>query len=234
MRDLDFDWTIHEPDLALLYVGRDGPVSVRLAFGPLAPAMALAAPYLAAASVGMTVVGGVMQASAQQEAGEVAYQNALSKAAALNAEARNRDAAANQAQAAKQREGIEVQRKYNMAASRAAAVMAASGGGVDERLLAGILSEGEYAKDVALYEGDETARGLNNQATMDRYSANTARAAGHRARQAGGDAAAMTLIGTAGKASLSLAEKYAPKPSGDTKVPALSEGFREWYSRNVV
>jgi hypothetical protein len=203
---MTFDWTMQDAPERFTWVGQDGPVSVRLAFGP-------AAPILAVASVAMTVLGGVMQASAQQEAGETAYQNALQKSAMLNAEANNREAAAKQAQASKQREGIEANRKYVLAASRARAVMAAGGGGVDEGIIAGILSEGDYAKDVALYEGDETARGLQNQATMDRYSANTARQAGHNAREAAGRAAAMTLIGTAGKAGMSLAQMYAPGPA---------------------
>jgi hypothetical protein len=184
---------------------------------------------LAIASIGMTVLGGVMQAGAQQEAGEAAYQNSLQKSAMLNAEANNRDAAAKQAQASKQREGIEANRKYVLAASRARAVMAAGGGGVDEGIIAGILSEGDYAKDVALYEGDETARGLQNQATMDRYSANSARQAGHNAREAGGRAAAFTLLGTAAKTGMSLAQMYAPGPAPTPNT--ISAGFFPDYNQ---
>jgi hypothetical protein len=188
---------------------------------------AMAVP-LAIASVAMTVVGGVMQASAQQEAGEVAYQNSLQKAALLNAEAKQREAEANKVQAVKQREGIEANRKYVLAASRARAVMAAGGGGVDEGIIAGILSEGDYAKDVSLYEGDEAARGLQNQATMDRYSANTARVAGHNARIGAGQAAAMTLIGTGAKAGMSLGQMYAPGPPPGATNAGIAGGFGDY------
>lgn len=74
-----------------------------------------------------------------------------------------------------QRVAIESKRKAANAAGRAKAVMAASGGGVDNRILADILGEGEYAADVALYEGDARTRDLKTEASLLDYDADLTR-----------------------------------------------------------
>lgn len=140
-------------------------------------------------SIGMSIMGGVQQSEAQREAGDTAYRNALirqqqmeQQAAVLrndairkDNEARQREAIANDQQAAAQREAIERNRKARIAAGRAQSVMAASGAGVDTSIIAGILGEGEYAGDVALYGGDVKARDSRYQASLDRYDADNRR-----------------------------------------------------------
>ena len=74
-----------------------------------------------------------------------------------------------------QRVAIESKRKAANAAGRAKAVMGASGGGVDTNILASILGEGEYAADVALYEGDAKARDLKTEASFLDYDADLTR-----------------------------------------------------------
>lgn len=214
---MTFDWTTQEPPESFIWLGKNGPVSVRLAFGPLAVAPGLVM-AMAAASAAMTVVGGIASANAQRQAGENAYQDALARNKQLQQVAEGREAAAKQAQAAKQREGIEARRKGDMLASRARAVMSAGGGGVDEKIISGLMAEGEYGKDVALFEGDETARKYNQQAEFDRYSGRAAMAAGQNARSDANRAADWTMIGSVGKAGMSLATAYAGGSFGGSKT----------------
>ena len=177
-----------------------------------------AAAILPIASAAFTVIGGFMQAGAQRQAGDNAYQDALARNKQLEQVANAREAEAKQAQAAKQREGIEARRKGDMLASRARAVMAAGGGGVDEKIISGLMAEGEYGKDVALFEGDETARKYNQQAEFDRYSGRAAMAAGQNARSDANRAADWTMIGSVGKAGMSLASAYAGGSFGGSKT----------------
>ena len=79
------------------------------------------------------------QITAKKWAEESSKQNAQ----ALEDLAKKADAI--EQEAAKQREGIEARRKGDMLASRARAVMAAGGGGVDEKIISGLMAEGEYA-----------------------------------------------------------------------------------------
>jgi hypothetical protein len=74
-------------------------------------------------------------------------------------------------QAVAQRVAIESKRKAGNAAGRAKAVMAASGAGVDTNVLADILGEGDYAADVAVYEGNARARDLKTEADLLDYGA---------------------------------------------------------------
>ncbi len=75
---------------------------------------------------------------------------------------------AGQAQAAGQRNAIDIERQTQLNASRALAVAASSGGGASDptvvNLLAQNAADGAHRKAVALYEGDDQARTLNLQA----------------------------------------------------------------------
>lgn len=165
------------------------------------------------ASVGMSIAGSMQQADAQRMAGEAAYRNALQRNEMLQAEARQREARANAEQAASQRAALEKRRESRLAASRAQAVMAASGAGVDNNIIDGILGEGELAFDTALYEGDSKAQNLRYDATLRRWEGQTHVAEGGRTRAAMQSRAASTetmgIVGGATKLA-SLASKYAP------------------------
>lgn len=193
-------------------------------FEPISLTMAIAA-----ASAAMTVAGGIASASGQRQAGENAYQDALARNKQLQQVANAREAEAKAAQAAKQREGIEAYRKGNLMASRARAVMAAGGGGVDEKIISALMAEGEYGKDVALFEGDETARKYNQQAEFDRYSGRAAMAAGENTRSAANSAADWTIISSVGKAGTSLAGAYAGGGAGGAKTGIDAE-INDWSS----
>ncbi|MBU6407976.1 MAG: hypothetical protein KGS44_12740 [Alphaproteobacteria bacterium] len=163
------------------------------------------------ASIGMGIIGAGQQADAQRQAGDIAYRNALQQQQALEAQAKQKEADAKAEQAASQRTAIEQKRKSTIAAGRATAVMAASGAGVDTRLLEGILGEGDYAKDVALYEGDDRASKLNYGASLDRWAGNTRVANGAYTRSSMYSRASGTETAgyvKAGLQGLSLAAKY--------------------------
>jgi len=68
-----------------------------------------------------------------------------------------------------QRTAIESTRKSAMAAGRAKAVMGASGAGVDTTVIADILGEGNYAAEVALYDGKARAQDLKTEASLLDY-----------------------------------------------------------------
>lgn len=78
----------------------------------------------------------------------------------------------------------EEQRKSALIASRAIAVAAASGGGTLDptvvKILQGIDAEGEQATQTQLYNGQESARGLRDQATADRLEAKLNKSAGRK------------------------------------------------------
>jgi hypothetical protein len=80
---------------------------------------------------------------------------------------------AGQAMASAQRDLYSVQEQTALVASRALAVAAASGGGASDptvvKIMAGIAGEGSYRAAVALYQGEEKARAMLNQARAVEY-----------------------------------------------------------------
>lgn len=197
--------------------------------------LAVAGAAASVGSIGMGIIGAGQQADAQRQAGEVAYQNALirqqqreAEAKRLENEAKQRQDQANAAQATAQRKGLEDKRRATIAASRAQAVMAASGAGVDPSIMAGLLAEGDLALDTSLYEGDVKASDRRYQAALNTYEAGTQRwqgqtdvASAGRTRSAMYDRANNTMtagIGNALFSGLSLAGKYGggPAPGGIT------------------
>lgn len=78
----------------------------------------------------------------------------------------------------------EEQRQSALIASRAIAVAAASGGGVVDptvlRILQGINAEGELASATRLYNGQEAARGMIEDANASRYEGKLYKSAGRK------------------------------------------------------
>lgn len=162
-------------------------------------------------SMGMSIIGGFQQADAQRAAGEAAYNNALQRQQMLESEAKQREAEAKEQQAVSQRRAIAQKRKANIVAGRAQAVMAASGAGVDDSIISGILDEGELGFDSALWEGDSRAGKLNYQATLNRFDGSEGVRRGAHTRSVMQSRAANTEFSTVGKAlfqGASLAAKY--------------------------
>lgn len=107
---------------------------------------------------------------------------AKGEAKELRKQADQLDIKAGQERASAQRLAIEQRRQAELLSSRALAVAAASGAGVDDptvlNIMANIAGEGEYRALTALYEGEEEARGLELNADARRREAkNTKKAA---------------------------------------------------------
>lgn len=188
-------------------------------FGPAMPFIAIGATVL---STAMTVLGSVSSANAQRAQGDIAMRNAQLRQQQMEAQAQEQEqealqqrAAANNAAAVGQRDAIEARRKGQIMAGRAQTVMAAAGAGVDDSMTAGLLSEGKYAGDVALYQGSERARVFRNQGAVNDFNAASLRAGGaggvwsaEQTKGAFDTAAASTLTTGIGKAAFGLAAKY--------------------------
>lgn len=112
---------------------------------------------------------------------------------------------AGQVRAYATRQAVEERRKARLVASRAQAVGAAQGGGMDgnvENTIAQITGEGEYRALLAMHEGDTRARGLEFEADVTTRGGDRAyRAARHRA------------VATTMRGAESAYEKYADSRS---------------------
>jgi hypothetical protein len=146
------------------------------------------------------VAGSALQIGGSISAGNNANAEAKFRAAQL-------DQAAGQTQASAQRAALEERRQTKLAQSRLLAL--SQGGSMDAGvvdLAADLAADGEYRALSALYEGDERAAGMRDQAAAVRVS-------GKNARTAGYVGAAATAFGS----YKSLAEKYGGGgPSGGT------------------
>lgn len=196
-------------------------------------ALAIAGVVSSVASVGMSIIGASQQADAQREAGNVAYQQALIRNQQAQAEAKRLEDKANAEQAASQRQAIEEKRKATIIASRAQAVMAASGAGVDANILDGILAEGDYAADVALYEGDTAAESRRYDAKLRRWEGETGVTQGAYTRASLNSRADGTLTSGIIKGGLqvgSIASKYGgPSPGiASSGVDDTGWGMTDW------
>lgn len=107
---------------------------------------------------------------------------ANSEAKALKAEAQQLETNAGLARASSQRKAMEEKRQGRIQQSRVLALTAASGAGASDpsviNALANMAGESEYAKNVALYEGETEARGYEAQAAMRRKDAKATKKAG--------------------------------------------------------
>ena len=138
---------------------------------------------LSAGGTAVSAIGAIQQGKSQQ--------------ASANYQAAQLEAAGKAEQAASQREAEEERRQKRLMQSRARAVGAASGGGIDLELAGDIEEEGEYRALTALWEGTEAAKGRRAQAAASRFE-------GRQARKAGFLRAGRTILG----GGASLYEKY--------------------------
>jgi hypothetical protein len=120
-----------------------------------------------ALAVGGTILSGV---------GTVASGIGAKKEADYTASQLEAQATAERASA--QREAIQERKQKDLVISRAKAVGASSGGGVDLNILGKIEEAGEYNALTALWEGEERARGAENQAAATRWGGKRAKLAG--------------------------------------------------------
>ena len=111
-----------------------------------------------------------------------AIQEGKSQQRAANFQAAQLDQQANMERASAVKSAQESQRQSDIAMSRARAVGAASGGGIDVPLMGQIEEDAALRAGVAMWEGEEAAKGRKMQAQAARYDGNQyARAGAMRA-----------------------------------------------------
>lgn len=156
-----------------------------------------------AASTLISGAGMIGQANAQRAAGENAARTAQFQSQLANTQAAAMEQQAGQERAASQRAAIAQRRQGNLVSSRARAVAGASGGGALDPtvldIMSGIDSEVDYRTNLALYEGEERAKGLEYGAVLRRAGGAGDVYAGQVAQQAGRSAANRSLMGAGGK-----------------------------------
>lgn len=149
--------------------------------------MAAAIPFVMLAMSAVSAVGQMQQGEAAQES--------------ANFQAAQQDQQAGQQRAIAQRQAIEQRRRSDVMQSRALAVAGASGAGVSDPTVINELADidrvGEFNALTALYQGEESATGLE-------MAADSARRTGVASQQAGRLQAGSTLIGGA----TSFGERY--------------------------
>lgn len=133
---------------------------------------------------------------------------------------------AGQERASAQRAAEQERRKGRLAASRARAVAAASGGGATAPTVMDILStlrgQSEYNAGVAMYEGEETAKGLEAQAENTEAEGKYARAAANYRAKYTKRLGYLNAAGTLVSGGATFYGKYWPEE--DTTVAATSYG----------
>lgn len=164
---------------------------------------------LSAAGTALSAVGSIQEGNATYKASKAAAK-AVKEGAKFEAAQLNRNAG--QQRATAQREAIEQRRAGRLAQSRALAVAGASGAGVSDvdvtNLVSDLAADGEYNALTALYNGEEQALGMEDQAKGVMYNAKqearSYKAKGKAAKSAG----YMTALGTAIEGATSFLEKY--------------------------
>ena len=124
----------------------------------------------------------LVSASGKVDSGNAAASYGAQQQAAANYQAAQMRVNAGQAVASSQRVAEEQRRQGALVQSRAIALASSSGGGVTDpgiiNLLARNAGEMAYASSVALYEGEDRARTLNENAKATEYSGAQALKAG--------------------------------------------------------
>jgi len=177
------------------------------------------------AALAATVGGSIVSGLGQMQAGRAANVSAKFQAAQAQQQA-------GQERATAQRAAIEERRKADLALSRGQAVLASSGGGALDptamRLMGGIAQQGEYNALSALFQGEETARGLELGAAAKRME-------GKQAKKAGMIGGISTIAGGIGQG---LYQKYGTSstamPSGTYGGEAFASSGLPWQKAGNV
>jgi hypothetical protein len=151
------------------------------------------------------VVGGMSAREGIKEAGDQAYEEGFATQAEREWEAKQHDYFATQERASAQRTAYEERRIGRIAESRAVAVAAFGGGGVDDptvlNIIGDIHQETEYRALFAIYEGGQKARIHDIEASLLRYEGAQAVRAGQIRLQESKYAAQATKFGTGQQAA---------------------------------
>jgi hypothetical protein len=152
----------------------------------------------------VSLVGTAVSAMGTIAAGNAQQQAAQAQAQMNQFKAKQHDAAAAESRAAAQREALEHRKAGELAQSQLQARAAADGGTATDvtplNLGGGIASKASYGALMANYKGENRARGLEDQATLDRMAAAAALAEGEAKQTASMFSAAGTVISGLGSA----------------------------------
>jgi hypothetical protein len=145
---------------------------------------------------------------------------------------------AGQERAVSQRQAVEENRRARLARSKALAIAGASGGGtggtVDD-ILADLTAEGRMNADAALYEGEESARGLETQANASIAEGKYANDASKYAARNIKRASYMSAAGTTMQGAASMYSKYWPEATDTTSsyVETPHWGYGSQYGKSA-
>lgn len=172
----------------------------------------MAAAIFPVAAVVSTAVGGLMQVGGYSQAADASRVAGRRQNVASQFEAEQLEQQAGQSVAAAQRDAKEEKRRADLAASRAIALAAASGGGASDatvvKIIADLKGEGAYRSAVALYRGEENARRLRMAAKGKRYEGAVAEEGGQLKGSSYDTMAAASLFNT----GATLFGRYGGKP----------------------
>lgn len=150
---------------------------------------------LTAAGAATSAAGTIMSGNAAAQGGQIAKNAEDFKAAQLNQQAV-------QSRAVAQRQALETGRKTTFALSSLQAGAAASGGGASDEgvtvLASDIAGRGKYLSLADMYQGENTARGLEAQAEGATYTGEADLFEGEQKQSASRYTAAGTILGGAG------------------------------------
>jgi hypothetical protein len=169
----------------------------------------------AVAAVVGSVFGTALEMEGYNRAAEASRVAGQRKNVAAQFEAEQLEQNAGQVIAASQRDAMEERHRADLAASRALALAAASGGGASDTTVVNIIAklkgEGSYRSAVSLYRGESEARRIRMGATAKRYEGAVAEEGGEFQASGYETMAAASLF----KGASSLFTKYGGgSPSG--------------------
>lgn len=186
-------------------------------------------PFLALA-VAFSMLQGVVGFVQQRAAGRAQQRVANYEATLAGRRAEAMEQEAGQARASAQREAAEQRRQGRLVRSRAAAVMGGSGTAIETDILGDIDTEAELRALTSLYEGEETARGLEYGALLERAGGEGRRYAGEVERRVANKRAFLTLAGGAGQAATLYATYGQDGPPTFDGAGSLDAARRsQWY-----
>lgn len=133
------------------------------------------------------VAGSVLSARQTAAAGKAEEAAGIAVQQGKEFEAQGLEQQAGQTRAASQRTAQAIRKRGRLAESTALARAAASGGGASdptvEDVIGDLAEETEFAALTALFEGEETARGLQDEAFITRHEGEIQRFVGRTARR---------------------------------------------------
>jgi hypothetical protein len=152
----------------------------------------------------LSLLGTAVSAVGTIAGGAAARQQSEAQAQMNEYRARQAEIEAGEARAAAQREAMQKEREGSLALSNLQAMAAASGAGAADPTIVGLgeslAGESRLGADIERYKGESRARGLEDQATLQRLAAAAALAEGEARLRQSYFSAGSSLLGGFGSA----------------------------------